>query len=379
MNCYLSRNYRNSAYAGNKAKIDIEQIMQNLGYTNIWRSQTRYSGVVSAFMATLASMAAAPFHIGRGDVLVLQYPLKKYFRMQCRIAHARGAKVVVIIHDLGSFRRKKLTIPEEIKKLSLADYVIAHSEAMRAWLIEHGFRKPVGVLGLFDFLSDSKPASRTKAPEKPYKVMYVGDLSYSYNAALYEMGQNAANWTTVLYGGGFELEKATPGCRIDYRGYINSDDLIAAPDADFGLVWYGSARPGCECRLGDYLRYIAAHKLSLYLRCEVPVIVGKGTAMAEFVEREGIGITVEEGPQFDVGEAAAGRRVRLMDHEGPAALGLPAEVPAVAVRASIKLAPVGLHANERASRSRGPQARSGCLHIGRTCRSRQGTGREVIR
>ena len=177
MNCYLSRNYRNSAYAGNKAKIDIEQIMQNIGYTNIGRSQTRYSGVVSAFMATLASMAAAPFHIGRGDVLVLQYPLKKYFRMQCRIAHARGAKVVVIIHDLGSFRRKKLTIPEEIKKLSLADYVIAHSEAMRGWLIEHGFRKPVGVLGLFDFLSDSKPASRTKAPEKPYKLMYVGDLS----------------------------------------------------------------------------------------------------------------------------------------------------------------------------------------------------------
>lgn len=293
MNCYLSRNYRNSAYAGNKAKIDIEQIMQNLGYTNIGRSQTRYSGVVSAFMATLASMAAAPFHIGRGDVLVLQYPLKKYFRMQCRIAHARGAKVVVIIHDLGSFRRKKLTIPEEIKKLSLADYVIAHSEAMRGWLIEHGFRKPVGVLGLFDFLSDSKPATRTKAPEKPYKVMYVGDLSYGYNAALYEMGQNAVNWTTVLYGGGFEPEKATAGCRIDYRGYINSDDLIAAPDADFGLVWYGSSRHGCEGRIGDYLRYIAAHKLSLYLRCEVPVIVGKGTAMADFVEREGIGITVD--------------------------------------------------------------------------------------
>ena len=43
MNCYLSRNYRNSAYAGNKAKIDIEQIMQNLGYTNIGRSQTRLS------------------------------------------------------------------------------------------------------------------------------------------------------------------------------------------------------------------------------------------------------------------------------------------------------------------------------------------------
>ncbi len=77
MNCYLFAQLpQQRLRRRNKAKIDIEQIMQNLGYTNIGRSQTRYSGVVSAFMATLASMAAAPFHIGRGDVLVLQYPLK---------------------------------------------------------------------------------------------------------------------------------------------------------------------------------------------------------------------------------------------------------------------------------------------------------------
>ena len=82
-------------------------------------------------------------------------------------------------------------------------------------------------------------------------------------------------------------ERARINKKTFYRYYI------AAPDADFGLVWYGSSRHGCEGRIGDYLRYIAAHKLSLYLRCEVPVIVGKGTAMAEFVEREGIGITVD--------------------------------------------------------------------------------------
>ena len=118
--------------------------------------------------------------------------------MQCRIAHARGAKVVVIIHDLGSFRRKKLTLRGNKEALACRLRDSAQRGHARGWLIEHGFRKPVGVLGLFDFLSDSKPASRTKAPEKPYKVMYVGDLSYSHNAALYEMGQNAANWTTVL-------------------------------------------------------------------------------------------------------------------------------------------------------------------------------------
>lgn len=299
MNCYLSRNYRSSAYAGNKAKIDIEQIMHDKGYRNVGRSQTRYKGVVTAFLATLASMAEAPFHIGKGDILVLQYPLKKYFRMQCRIAHARGAKVVVLIHDLGSFRRKKLTVEQEIAKLSLADYVIAHSEAMRRWLLDKGLKKPVGVLGIFDFLSTSSAPVRTEAPAKPYRVMYVGGLSYGYNGALYEMGQHAANWTTVLYGGGFEPEKVSEGCMVDYRGYIDSDDLIASPDADFGLVWYGSSRHGCEGRIGDYLQYISAHKLSLYLRCEVPVIVGRGTAMGDFVEREGIGFAVSSLDDID--------------------------------------------------------------------------------
>ena len=293
MNCYLSRNYRSTAYAGTKAKTDIEQTMQDLGFKNIGRSQTRYTGVVTGFFATLASMASAPFHLNKGDILVLQYPLKKYFKIECRLAHARGAKVVVLIHDLGSFRRKKLTVKEEIDKLSLADYIIAHSDSMRDWLVEHGCKVPVGVLGMFDFLSSTTAPKQPAIPEKPYKVMYVGGLDYGYNAALYEMGQNAKNWSTVLYGGGFEPEKVLPGCNIDYRGYINSDDLISSPGGDFGLVWYGSSKNGCEGIIGDYIRYIAPHKTSLYLRCEVPVIVWSGSGIADFVKREGIGLAID--------------------------------------------------------------------------------------
>lgn len=299
MNCYLSRDYRSTAYAGTKAKTDIEQIMENLGFKNIGRAQTRYKGVVTAFFATLASMATAPLHLNKGDILVLQYPLKKYFKAECRLAHLRGAKVVVLIHDLGSFRRKKLTIKEEIDKLSLADYIIAHSESMRDWLIEHGCKIPVGVLGMFDFLSDTTAPKTQDAPRSPYKVMYVGGLDYGYNAALYHMGQNAANWSTVLYGGGFEPEKVLQGCNVDYRGYINSDDLIASPGGDFGLVWYGSSKSGCEGIIGDYIRYIAPHKTSLYLRCEVPVIVWSGSGIADFVKREGIGIAIDSLDDLD--------------------------------------------------------------------------------
>ena len=59
----------------------------------------------------------------------------------------KGAKTVSLIHDLGSFRRKKLTVEKEISRLSHSDYIIASNENMKKWLKEHGMQKPVGALG----------------------------------------------------------------------------------------------------------------------------------------------------------------------------------------------------------------------------------------
>ena len=43
MICYLSRNYRGVDNAGNKAKTDIEQIMESHGFRNVGLKQTRCS------------------------------------------------------------------------------------------------------------------------------------------------------------------------------------------------------------------------------------------------------------------------------------------------------------------------------------------------
>lgn len=76
----------------------------------------------------------------------MQYPLKKYFTLVCQIAHCKGAKVVVVIHDLGSFRRKKLTVAQEIHRLGHADYIIAHNSRMKQWLLDNGCKVPLGYL-----------------------------------------------------------------------------------------------------------------------------------------------------------------------------------------------------------------------------------------
>lgn len=127
MNYYLSRNYRDTNSAGNKAKTDIEDIMADMGFRNAGSPRSFHHGSARAFLATLASVLKTPMNLRRGDILVIQYPLKKYFTLLCRMAHMRGAKVVTLIHDLGSFRRKALSPSHEISRLSNADYIIAHN------------------------------------------------------------------------------------------------------------------------------------------------------------------------------------------------------------------------------------------------------------
>lgn len=113
--------------------------------------------------------------VRRGDIVVLQYPIKKYFSFICNEAHARGAKVVALIHDLGSMRRRKLTIEKEISRLMHADYVIASNDTMKGWLLQHGFTHGLGALQLFDYRSastcpDIVASERTALP----RVVYAG-------------------------------------------------------------------------------------------------------------------------------------------------------------------------------------------------------------
>lgn len=292
MNCYLSRNYKNLSAAGNKAKTDIEQIMEELSFRNVGLKQTTYKNKVLSALFTLGSVLKASFRLHEGDNLVLQYPLKKYFTFVCNMAHRKGAKVIVLIHDLGSFRRKALTVEQEIKRLNHADYVIAHNENMKKWLEDNGCKARLGVLGIFDYLSETK-ASPKPHTEKPYSVLYAGGLRPGKNAFLYEAGKYIRSFRLNLYGNGFEIDKAAGKEHFTCMGFVKSDDLIATAQGDFGLVWDGNSVSACSGNFGEYLQYNNPHKTSLYLRCELPVIIWSKAALADFVTGHGIGICID--------------------------------------------------------------------------------------
>ena len=150
MNCYIKID------STNKAKQDIDTLMAGMGFRNI---AVRGVGGRKAetFLRKVFSLVHSLFVLKKGDVLVMQYPYKKFYALQCRAARFKGAHTITLIHDLGTFRRRKLTAPQEMRRLSHTDYIIAHNDRMKQWLVEHGRDgSTVGTLGIFDYLSPSQ-------------------------------------------------------------------------------------------------------------------------------------------------------------------------------------------------------------------------------
>lgn len=311
MKCYISKNYRHITNAGDKAKTDIEKVMDGLGYVNIGLQQSRTRNSIKAYFITLASLLRGVSRLRRGDTLVVQYPLKKYYDFVVSQALRRGACVVTVIHDLGSFRRKKLTIKEEIGRLQRSSVIVVHSEAMLEWLRDHGETAPMVVLGLFDYLSDTK-ATKPPVPwtGKP-RLMFAGSLSPANNGWIYKLAEACPDVELILYGGDFDTERSRTN--LDVKGFVNSDTLIATAEGEYGCVWYGDSLDEGAGSLGEYLRYNAPHKTSLYLRCGLPVIIWEKAALAEVVKRLGVGICVSSLRDIDrVLDAVTPERYALM-------------------------------------------------------------------
>lgn len=292
MYCYFSRHYNNLKNAGNKAKTDIEAICSKQGFINIGIKQTVGKNKITGFFLTLYSILKASYKLQKKDILLIQYPLKKYYSFICIIAKLKGAKTITLIHDLGSFRRKKLTIPKEIKRLNRSNYIIAHNTAMKKWLQQHGIKRPVGCLEIFDYLSQQYTPSRTSAPY-PYTVVYAGGLSPRKNKFLYEVGEYITNYQINLYGNGFEPDQAKSKEYFICKGFLPSDELISQVEGEFGLVWDGDSVNACAGDWGHYLKYNNPHKTSLYIRCELPIIIWNKAALASFVKENRIGICID--------------------------------------------------------------------------------------
>lgn len=276
----------------NKPKEDINAIIEHMDYVNLAPIIKKNTGVIH-LLVKVVSLFSILWRMHRNDVLLIQYPMKKFVTPAIYCAHLKGGKVVILIHDLGCFRRKKLTVNHEMRRMNRADYIIAHNKQMQQFMRQHGCITPVKTLGIFDYLSTANPKNYT-SPHPLFKVVYAGGLGFWRNAFLYELDSHIDNWQLELYGKQFCPEKAIGWKHIHFVGNLNPDELLSQVEADFGLVWDGDSLNKCSGNWGEYLKINNPHKTSFYLRAGIPIIIWRKAAIAPFVLQHNVGISIDK-------------------------------------------------------------------------------------
>ncbi len=291
--CYISRNYKNRDGAGFKAKSDNDITLRQIGATNLGLPTTFYRNKLKGFFRDLAGIIRYAFKVQPGDQILLQYPIKKYFSLICRIAHFRRAHVIALIHDLGSMRRRKLSLEQEIRRLQCADHIIASNDVMAEYLIQNNIDRPVTSLGIWDYRSEKTNKSQTIFDKNNIRVVYAGSLNLRKNSFLLKLPHTSINYTLSLYGNIEQFPQIIDNPNIDVHSFTPADEFIENVEGNFGLVWDGDSIDCCSGNFGEYLRYNSPHKVSFYLRAGLPIIIWKRAALASLLESFGVAITID--------------------------------------------------------------------------------------
>ena len=290
---------REGATAG-KARVDVRDILLNKGYSDVvlfHNGRAKLIIMLEIIAGCLRTVAKAK----KGDQVFFQYPY--YSKFVHRIIfgllsfgkRVKGYTVCMLIHDVMAMRSDvwmteagKNALRSEVKAWRWIDRVICHSKNMRAAFREVCDFDRYAVLGPFDYLYNGPTCARKYSPCPV--VMFAGNLNRPKCGFVYRLSE--------IDGVKFDLfgPRYTGGQTEDirHRGTFPPDELVSHLDGQFGLVWDGDAIETCTGYFGEYLKYNSPHKFSLYLAAGVPVIVWKESALAEYVEKNRVGLAVRD-------------------------------------------------------------------------------------
>ena len=288
--------------AGNKARNDVEEIVKREGYQPLLLTVEDWyqMGTVKAQQHKAKALAQAFSQLKSGDQLLIQFPMLHHSFFTTRLVRKiqrRGVQVYFIIHDLEALRYANLdTVPlkhkirvhlQESSLLKVADGVIAHNPIMKSVLVKKGIPEHKLVsLEIFDYLIPNYQEKDGLSKDQP--IIVAGNLAQEKAGYLYQLPARPAY---NLYGVGFDESRALEN--EAYFGSFLPDELPAALEGGFGLVWDGDSAETCSGVFGEYLRYNNSHKASLYLASGFPLVVWKQSALSHFVLEKNCGIAVE--------------------------------------------------------------------------------------
>ena len=304
MKYYLKEEFlhdNNVKNAGNKARNDVEEIVKREGYQALVLSVDNWyeMSTLKAQLHKSKAFGQALAQLKQGDELLIQFPMlhHSFFTTHhVKKAQKKGVKVHFIIHDLEVLRYANLdTVPlkhkirvqiQESGLLGVADGIIAHNPIMKSVLVDKGVAEDKIVsLGIFDYLIPNFQEKTGLTKNQP--IIVAGNLAQEKAGYLYSLPEEPAY---NLYGVGFDESRAL--ANETYFGSFLPDELPAALEGGFGLVWDGDSAETCSGVFGEYLRYNNSHKASLYLAAGFPVVVWEESALAHFVIDKQCGLVV---------------------------------------------------------------------------------------
>lgn len=286
---------RDAFNAEGKAPADVESILRQEGFKPLEIRVPRWDDPLGIG----ARLCYRPLEklLQKAEELFIQYPsYAPRFHLIIRKILRTNLPLTVLVHDLDMLRGGR---EESEPLLRKAKRLIVHTEAMKAFLCERGFNgERIKVMQCFDYLVEHLPA--TKPPfAGGNDIAFAGNLEKSEFLKLLSGNNMLSSLRFLLYGA--TLPKDVSGENLTYQGRFHPADLRTL-NGNWGLVWDGESLTTCQGShgLGEYLRYNASHKLSLYLASGMPVIVWRKSGVAQFVEHNHLGLTVnslEEIPE----------------------------------------------------------------------------------
>jgi hypothetical protein len=276
--------------AGTKAKEDIVYFLEKEGFKGIKISIPQNKWMRPITIKKSWKKILKKFK--PEDTLYYQYPAYSRYLGDVFIKEAekKGIKKVLIIHDLEALRYYKQQPKNRTRELSFInkfDYVIAHNQKMKDWLIQHGIIRKIIILEIFDY----KEQTPLKKSDKDMPLVFAGNLGKSQFLSQLDVKKK------------IELFGVSPAENypenIHYNGAFLPEALGKRMQGSFGIVWDGTTVKECSGVTGEYMKYNNPHKVSLYLTLGIPVIIWSEAALSSFVTENQVGLSVSDLSEID--------------------------------------------------------------------------------
>lgn len=281
--------------AGNKARDDV----------NLFLTERRGFSLIDILLPTtkidkiklMKKIKEKLAKLNTGDALLINYPTSLGFLLDQFILQTLEKRKVIsiaLIHDIDSLRYKYSKIKwykqvkGETRFLNRFNYVISSNEIMTKKLQSNGLRiTNVINLNIFDYYSNKNQKLNNSNIKMKNIINFAGNLDKStFINKLYPKDEIEYNLFGTL------KNKNNLNMGIIYRGAFSPIEIVDQINDGFGLVWDGTEINRISGNLGIYLRYNNPHKASLYLAAGIPIIVWDQAAIASFVKKYKIGLTV---------------------------------------------------------------------------------------